>query len=74
MANTSQFWCTLVGMESNIVQQVISKAGSQVMLAARLGVKQQSVSRWCKAKQFPAKRAAQVAKLYGLALSDLLGV
>ena len=48
------------------LRKAITKAGSQAMLAAALGCRQQAVSKWLQQGHVPLERAVQIQRLYGV--------
>jgi DNA-binding transcriptional regulator YdaS (Cro superfamily) len=54
------------------IDQVIAQAGNQRALARVIGVSQQVVSQWQRQGWVPPRRAAEIARQYGVNAFDLL--
>lgn len=54
------------------IQNALKQAGTQVKLAAALGVSQQIVSMWLKRGWVPLQRAKEIEILYGVPRSTLI--
>ena len=54
------------------IHQAIALAGTQKVLAARLGVTQQIVSQWARRGFVPIKHAHVLKAMFGVALIDLI--
>lgn len=52
--------------EPNGIHDAVARAGTQAILAARLGVSQQAVSNWLRQGWAPTRRARQIEHLYGV--------
>lgn len=59
-------------MELSGVEKAITAAGSQVKLAALLGVKQPVIAHWKRKGWMPTPRAHQCATLFGIDVAELL--
>lgn len=57
---------------SNVVVEVVQKAGSQSALARQFNVSPQAVQQWVAAGKFPADRALEVSEAYDIPLERLL--
>ena len=57
----------------NSVRIAVLTAGGQKALAAKVGVTQQCVSKWCKSGRIPQKQVQKVAAATGFAPSFLAG-
>lgn len=59
-------------IELNGVNKAISAAGSQLKLAAALGVTQQAVSEWLRQGYVPPDRATEIEMQFGVPRTTLL--
>lgn len=48
----------------SIVDILIEEAGSQVALARKIGIKQQSIGKWKAKRKIPAHRALKIEKIF----------
>ena len=56
----------------NPVDKAIAKAGTQKVLAEKIGVSRQTIGYWLKVGEFPVHQIKLVAKATGLPVSELL--
>ena len=54
------------------IEKAIQAAGSQIKLAAMLGVKQPVIAHWKKQGWMPTPRAQQCADLFGIDMTELV--
>lgn len=62
-------WCN--SQMENIVEEAVTKAGSQRELAAMTGATQQEVSKWVKARRIPRDRCPAVELHLGIVVERL---
>lgn len=55
-----------------VAESIAAAGGTQVLLAEKLGVKQQAVSLWLKRGWVPLLRAKEIESLYGISRGRLV--